>query len=148
MAKPASKGKKELKALLTLQIPAGKATPAPPLGPILGQNGVPIPKFCEEFNAATRDKGSDVLPVKLSVFTDGSFTFIVKQPTVVSMIKKAANVEKGSGHPKKDKVGKIRKAQVREIAERKLPDLNTKNIESAMRTVEGSARSLGIEVIN
>lgn len=148
MAKPAGKGKKELKGIITLQIPAGRATPAPPLGAILGQNGIPIPKFCEEFNNATRDKGSDILPVKVKVYTDASFEMTIKQPTVVGMLKKAANIEKGSANPKKDKIGKVRSAQVREIAERKLPDLNTQSIESAMRIVEGSARSLGLEVID
>lgn len=148
MAKPAGKGKKELKTVLTLQIQAGRATPAPPLGAILGQNGIPIPKFCEEFNNLTRDKGSDILPVKVSVYTDNSFTFVVKQPTVAGMLLKAAGIEKGSGNPKKDKVGKVKKAQVKEIATRKLPDLNTNKLESAMRTVEGSARSLGLEVID
>lgn len=148
MAQPAKKGKKELKTILTLQIPAGKATPAPPLGAILGQNGLPIPKFCQEFNDQTRDKGNDILPVKVSVFTDNSYTFVIKQPTVVGMLKKAANIEKGSANPKKDKVGKVRKAQVREIAERKMPDFNTQTVESAMRIVEGSAKSLGLEVID
>ncbi len=142
----ATKGKKEVKAVLTLQIEAGKATPAPPLGPILGQNGVPIPDFCSQFNERTRDKGSDVLPVKLTIFTDNSFKFDVHEPTVASMLKKAAGVEKGSANPKKDKIGSIKRSQVEEIAKRKLPDLNTKNLKSAMLTVEGSARSLGLEI--
>ncbi len=142
---PKKKGK-EVKAQLTLQIEAGKATPAPPLGPILGQNGISIPDFCNEFNEKTREKGSDVLPVKVTVLMDGSFKMKIKQPTVAGMLKIAANIKKGSGHPKLEKVGKVSKAQIKEIAQRKLPDLNTVNLESAMRIVEGTANSLGIEV--
>jgi len=142
----APKGKKEIKTVLTLQIQAGRATPAPPLGPVLGQNGVPIQDFCSQFNEMTRDKGEDVLPVKLTVFNDNSFKILVKQPTVASMLLKAAGVAKGSANPKKDKVGSVKRSQAREIAERKMPDLNTTNLDAATRIVEGSARSLGIEV--
>lgn len=145
MAAP-KKSKKEVKALLSLQIPAGKATPAPPLGPVLGQNGVPIADFCTKFNDMTKDKIGDVLPVKLTVFKDSTYEIHIKQPTVTSLVKKAAGVEKGSANPKIDKVGKISKKQVQEIAERKMPDLNTIKVDSAMRIVEGTARSLGIEV--
>lgn len=144
--KPAGKGKKELKTILTLLIPAGKAVPAPPLGPILGQNGVNISGFCQEFNEQTRSMNGEELPVKLSVFSDGSYRMVIKQPTVVGMLKKAAGIEKGSANPKKDKIGKVSQKQVREIAERKLPDLNTNNVEAAMRIVEGAAKSLGLEV--
>lgn len=140
--------KKEIKALLTLQIPAGKATPAPPLGPILGQNGVNIQEFCSQFNEQTRSQGDDVLPVKLTVFTDRSFTMKIKQPTVAGMLLKAAAIEKGSANPKKDKVGTVTDQQVTEIATRKMPDLNTTNLQSAKATVLGTAHSLGIELAN
>ena len=144
--KPTRGGKKEIKTVLTLQIQAGRATPAPPLGPVLGQNGVPIPDFCSQFNELTRDKGDDILPVKLTVFNDNTFKILVKQPTVAGMLKKAAGIAKGSANPKKDKVGKVKRSQINEIAERKLPDLNTRNVAAAARIVEGSARSLGLEI--
>lgn len=138
--------KKEIKSIVSLQVPAGKATPAPPLGPILGQNGVPIQDFCSQFNEQTRSMGDDVLPVVLTVYTDRTFSMVIKQPTVAGMLKKAAGVDKGSANPKKDKVGKVTDAQVTEIATRKMPDLNTTNLDSAKATVAGTARSLGIDV--
>lgn len=140
--------KKEIINVITLQIQAGKATPAPPLGPILGQSGVPIPDFCSKFNEMTRNMGDDVLPLKLTVFKDRTFAITLKQPTVAGMVKKAAGIPKGSANPKKDKVGKITKAQARQIAERKMPDLNTPSVDSAVNTVIGTARSLGVEVID
>ncbi len=148
MAEQKKLGKNDVKAVVILQIQAGRATPAPPLGPTLGQNGVNIAKFCEEFNAQTRDKGADVLPVQLTVFGDNSYKMKIKEPTVVSMLKKAAGIEKGSAHPKKDKVGKVKKAQLRQIAERKLPDLNTKDVDAATKIVAGSANSLGLEIVD
>lgn len=144
----AKKGKKnEIKAIVSLQVPAGKATPAPPLGPILGQNGVNIQEFCTQFNDMTKEKIGDVLPVRLTVMGDNSFKIKVKEPTVASMIKKAVNLQKGSANAKKDKVGKISRKQLQEIATRKLPDLNTKDVEAATNIVEGTARSLGLEII-
>lgn len=139
--------KKEIQAIVKLQIQAGKATPAPPLGPILGQNGVAIPDFCSQFNDKTRDKEGD-LPVELTVYKDRSFSMVIHEPTAAGMVKKAAGIEKGSANPKKEKVGKIRRQQIREIAERKMPDLNTQNIESAMRVIEGTAKSFGLEIID
>lgn len=139
---------KEVIKKLKIQIIGGKATPAPPLGPILGQNGIPIPEFCKEFNDKTTDKNGQELPVLVEVYKDRTFKMKILQPTVAGLIKKHANIDKGSGTPNLKKVAKITKSQVREIAEIKLPDLNTKNIESAMNTVEGSARSLGVEVID
>ncbi|MCA9378822.1 50S ribosomal protein L11 [Candidatus Dojkabacteria bacterium] len=135
-----------MKAVVSLQVPAGKATPAPPLGPILGQNGVNIQEFCTQFNDMTKDKMGDVLPVKLTVMGDNSFKIKVKEPTVASMIKKAINLQKGSANAKKEKVGKISRRQLQEIATRKLPDLNTKDTEAATNIVEGTARSLGLEI--
>lgn len=142
---PKKKGK-EVKTIFTVQIPAGKATPAPPLGPILGQNGVVIPEFCNEFNEKTRDLGDDVLPVVVTVFGDNSFKMKIKKPTVSSMLKKASGIEKGSANPKTEKSGSVTKSQVKEIAERKLPDLNTRDIEAAMKIVEGTANSMGLEI--
>jgi len=142
----APRKKDEIKTVLTLQIQAGKATPAPPLGPILGQNGIAIPDFCSQFNEKTAQQGDDILPVKVTVFGDNSFKMFIKKPTVASMLKKAAKIEKGSANPKLEKVGSVNSSQLREIAERKLPDLNTNNVEAAMKIVTGTARSLGLEV--
>jgi large subunit ribosomal protein L11 len=143
---PVKKGK-EIKNNLTLQIQAAVATPAPPLGPILGQNGISIQEFVNEFNQKTQSKAGDVLPVKVVVFKDGSYKMTIKEPTVAGMLKKAANIQKGSANAKKDKVGKVNSAKVKEIAERKMTDLNTPSIDSAIKIVEGTARSLGIEVV-
>ncbi|EUJ19429.1 50S ribosomal protein L11 [Listeria grandensis FSL F6-0971] len=129
-----------------LQIPAGKANPAPPVGPALGQAGVNIMGFCKEFNARTSDQAGLIIPVVISVYEDRSFTFITKTPPAAVLLKKAAKVEKGSGEPNRNKVAVVKRAQVQEIAELKMPDLNAANVESAMRMVEGTARSMGITV--
>jgi large subunit ribosomal protein L11 len=133
---------------LKLQIPAGKANPSPPVGPALGQRGINIMEFCKAFNEKTKDLMGYNIPVVITVYSDKSFTFITKQPPMTDFIKKAAGIQKGSSNPLKDKVGKLTKDQVKEIAEKKMPDLNTKDIEAAMRIVEGSARSMGIEIVD
>ncbi len=138
---------KKLEKQLKLQVPAGKATPAPPLGPALGQAGVNISQFVNDFNDQTKDKMGDICSVVLSVYDDRSFDFIIKTPPVMSLILKAAGVKSGSGKNRTKKAGSITKAQVQEIAEIKMPDLNAKNIEGAMKIVEGSCRSAGIEVV-
>lgn len=132
--------------MIKLALPAGKANPAPPVGPALGQHGVNIMAFCKEYNARTQDKVGLVIPVEISVFEDRSFTFILKTPPASVLIAKAAGIERGSGNPNKTKVGKITRTQLREIAETKLPDLNTKNVEAAMRIVEGTARNMGVTI--
>jgi large subunit ribosomal protein L11 len=139
--------KKEVKSTLRLVIPAGQATPAPPLGAILGQNGVNISQFTQEFNDKTRDKMGDMLPVLVTVYKDTTFEMKIKQPTVAGMLKKAAKITKGSASPKKVKVGKVSSAQVKEIAQKKMPDLNTTNLEAGVRIVEGTAKSLGIDIV-
>ncbi|MDE7195224.1 MAG: 50S ribosomal protein L11 [Oscillospiraceae bacterium] len=133
---------------IKLQIPAGKATPAPPVGPALGQHGVNIMAFTKEFNERTKDKAGLIIPVVITVYADRSFTFITKTPPASVLIKKACKVEKGSGVPNKTKVAKITKAQVQEIAETKMPDLNAANIETAMSMIAGTARSMGVEVVD
>lgn len=138
---------KEVKTVVKLQIEAGKANPAPPIGPALGQHGVNIQEFCKQFNEATKDMTGDVVPAEITIYADRSFTFKLKTPPVAALLKKAAGVEKGAGNPLKDKVGKVTKADVRKIAERKMPDLNTDNLEAAERIVMGTARSMGIEVV-
>lgn len=137
---------KKVVALIKLAIPAGKANPAPPIGPALGQHGVNIMAFCKEYNARTADKAGLVVPVEISVFEDRSFTFILKTPPASVLIKKAIGIEKGSGQPNKEKVGSITRAQLKEIAETKMPDLNANDIEAAMRIVEGTARNMGVTV--
>lgn len=137
---------KELNAMVKLQIPAGKANPAPPVGPALGQHGVNIMEFCKQFNAATQKQDGLIIPVVISIFKDRSFTFITKTPPASILLLKAAKLEKGSSVPNKTKVGKVTLKQVEEIAKLKMPDLNAQKIESAMRMVEGTARSMGIEV--
>ena len=137
---------KKVKTTIKLQIPGGQANPAPPVGPALGQHGLNIAEFCQKFNAATKDKQGELTPVEITVYEDRSYTFITKTPPASSLIKKAANIQKGSGQQLKDKVGKITKAQVKEIAEKKMPDLNAKNIEGAMSIIEGTARQMGVEV--
>ena len=129
-----------------LQIQAGKANPAPPVGPALGQAGVNIPGFCSQFNDQTKDKMGYVLPVVISVYEDRSFTFVVKTPPASDLLKKAAKVEKGSGNSKTTKVGSITTAQLKEIAEMKMPDLNANDVEAAMNIIAGSARNMGIEI--
>ena len=131
-----------------LQIPAGQANPAPPVGPALGQHGVNIMEFCKAFNAKTQNAKGMIIPVVITVYSDRSFTFITKTPPAAVLLKKAAKIEKGSGEPNKTKVGKVTREQIKEIAEIKLPDLNTDSLESAMRTVEGAARSMGIDVVD
>ena len=137
---------KKVIAIVKLQIPAGKATPAPPVGTALGPHGVNIMQFTKEFNAKTQDQAGLVIPVVLTVYQDRSFTFITKTPPAAVLIKKALKLNKASGEPNKTKVGKLTKAQVKEIAELKMPDLNAANLESAMSMVAGTARSMGIEV--
>jgi large subunit ribosomal protein L11 len=138
---------KKIVTQIKLQVPAGQANPAPPIGPALGQHGVNIMEFCKKFNEQTKDKAGTILPVVLSVYEDKSFTFITKSPPVASLIKKAAGLAKASGEPNKNKVGKITKKDVETIAKTKMKDLNATKIESAMRMVEGSARSMGIEIV-
>jgi large subunit ribosomal protein L11 len=137
---------KKLKTIIKLQIPAGKANPAPPIGPALGQHGINIMEFCKQYNAKTQDKGDTIIPVEISIFEDRTFTFILKTPPAAVLIKKAAGVEKGSGEPNRTKVGSITKAKVREIAEMKMPDLNANTVEAAMKIIEGTARNMGITV--
>ena len=137
---------KKITGFIKLQIPAGQANPAPPVGPALGQHGVNIMEFCKTFNARTQEKAGLIIPVVITVYADKSFTFILKTPPASVLLLKAAKVEKGSMEPNRDKVGKVTEIQVREIAELKMEDLNAANVESAMRMVAGTARSMGIEV--
>lgn len=137
--------KKEI-VKIKLQIPGGKATPAPPVGPALGQHGVAIQSFCTQFNEATKNKPGEIVPVIITVYEDRSFTFIMKTPPTSELIKKAANIQKGSAKPLTDKVGKITKAQLREIAQIKLPDLNANDIDAAMKIVAGTARQMGVTI--
>ncbi len=138
--------KKKVTGLIKLQITAGQANPAPPVGPALGQHGVNIMEFCKAYNAATEAQRGQVIPVEITVYEDRSFTFVLKTPPAAKLILKAAGVEKGSGVPQKDKVGSITKAQVKEIAEVKMPDLNANDIDAAMKIIEGTARQMGITV--
>ena len=137
---------KEVMALVKLQIPAGKANPAPPVGPALGPHGINIMDFCKAFNAQTQAMGDTIIPAVLSIYKDRTFSFILKTPPASELIKKAAGVIKGSGEPNKEKVGKLTSAQVEEIAKTKMPDLNAFSMESAVKIIEGTARSMGIEV--
>jgi large subunit ribosomal protein L11 len=137
---------KKVVGFIKLQIPAGQANPAPPVGPALGQKGVNIMEFCKQFNARTKDQQGLIIPVIITVFSDKSFTFITKTPPAATLLLRAAKLEKGSGEPNRTKVGKVSKNQVREIAESKMPDLNASDVESAMRMVAGTARSMGIIV--
>ncbi|MDP2872273.1 MAG: 50S ribosomal protein L11 [Bacillota bacterium] len=138
---------KKLVAKVKLQIPAGKATPAPPVGPALGQHMINIVAFCKEYNERTSKQVGTIIPVEISVFEDRSFTFMLKTPPAATLLKKAAGVEKGSAEPNRTKVAKVTEAQVREIAEQKMPDLNAASLEAAMRLIEGTARNMGIEVV-
>ena len=138
---------KKVVGQIKLQIPAGKANPSPPVGPALGQHGVNIMDFCKAYNARTQDQGDVIIPVIITVYADRSFSFITKTPPASVLLLKAAKIPKGSGVPNKDKVGKVTKAQVEEIAKLKMPDLNAYNIEGAMRIIEGTARSMGLEVV-
>ncbi|MEA3323425.1 MAG: 50S ribosomal protein L11 [Patescibacteria group bacterium] len=137
---------KKVTTMLKLQIQAGKANPAPPVGPALGQHGINIQDFCTQFNEATKDKMGDVVPVEITVYEDRSFSFIMKTPPAAELLKKAAGVSKGAGNPLTDKVGKVTKDQVKEIAEIKMQDLNASDVDAAMKIVEGTARSMGITV--
>ncbi|HIK26312.1 MAG TPA: 50S ribosomal protein L11 [Thermosynechococcus sp. M46_R2017_013] len=137
---------KKVVAIIKLAIQAGKANPAPPIGPALGQHGVNIMMFCKEYNARTADQAGMVVPVEISVYEDRSFTFVLKTPPASVLIQKAAGIEKGSGEPNKKKVGSITRAQLREIAEKKMPDLNANDIEAAMRIIEGTARNMGVTI--
>jgi len=137
---------KKAKTIVKLQIPAGKPTPAPPVGPALGQHGLNIKDFVDQFNEKTKDQGGDILPVEISIYEDRSFDFIVKTPPAAELLKKAAGIKKGSGEPHKNKVATVTKAQVREIAEKKMEDLNAFDVEQAMKVVAGTARSMGIQV--
>jgi len=134
--------------VVKLQIPAGKANPAPPVGPALGQAGINIMGFCKEFNARTADQAGMIIPVEITVYEDRSFDFITKTPPAAVLLKKAAGIEKGSGEPNRNKVATVTRDKVREIAELKMPDLNAVDIESAMRLIEGTARSMGIEIVD
>lgn len=138
---------KEVVKKIKLQIAAGKATPAPPVGTVLGPAGINLQEFCTKYNDATRDKMGDILPVEISIYDDRSFDFVIKTPPAAFLIMKAANVKKGSSKGSSEKVGKITKAQLAEIAETKLPDLNAYTVEEAMKIVEGTARNMGIEVV-
>ena len=138
---------KKIKTKVKLQIPAGQANPAPPIGPALAQHGINISEFCQKFNDATKDKAGYKIPVVVTIYEDRSFDFQLKQPLASDLIKKAAGIEKGSGEPNRKKVGKLTKEQIREIAKIKLPDLNTKDIEKAMKIIEAQAKGMGIEVV-
>jgi large subunit ribosomal protein L11 len=140
--------KKEVIAQVKLQIPAGKANPAPPVGPALGPHGVNIMEFCKAFNAQTQAMGDTIIPVVLTVYSDRSFTFITKTPPASELIKKAAGIVKGSGTPNKEKVGKLTAAQVMEIAKTKLPDLNAYSVEEAAAIIRGTARSMGVDIVD
>ena len=137
---------KKIKAIVKLQVAAGKATPAPPIGPALGQHGINIMGFCKEYNERTAGQAGMIIPVEITVFEDRSFTFITKTPPAADLLRKAAGVAKGSGEPNKTKAGSISEAQLRELAEAKLKDLNANDVEGAMRMIAGTARSMGIEV--
>jgi len=137
---------KKVKTLIKLQIPAGQANPAPPVGPALGQHGLNIQEFCTRFNESTKDKMGDIIPVEITVYEDRSYTFILKTPPTAELLKKAAGIKKGSGKPLTEKIGKVNKKQVEEIANIKMPDLNAKDIEGAMKIVEGTARQMGLTV--
>ncbi|MDR3559199.1 MAG: 50S ribosomal protein L11 [Candidatus Pacebacteria bacterium] len=137
---------KKIKTIIKLQIPAGKANPAPPVGPALGQHGLNIQEFCTKFNEQTKDKGTDIIPAEITIFDDRTFTFVLKTPPASDLLRKAAGIAKGSGNPLKTKVGTITKEKLREIAEKKLPDLNANDIEGAEKIIAGTARSMGIKI--
>jgi large subunit ribosomal protein L11 len=139
---------KKVRAYIKLQIPAGKATPAPPIGPALGQHGVAIMNFCKEYNERTSDMAGQIVPVVITVFEDRSFTFVTKTPPAAELLRQAAGVEKGSGEPRSHQVGTVTRDQVREIAQTKMPDLNAVDIEGAMLQIAGTARSMGIRVVD
>lgn len=139
---------KKLKTIVRLQIPAGKANPAPPIGPALAGHGINIMAFCKEYNARTQQNAGDIIPAEISIYTDGSFTFVLKSPPAAVLLRKAAGVEKGSDVPNRTKVGKVTHAQIRQIAEQKMKDMNAIDIEGAMRQIEGTARNMGLTVVD
>jgi len=139
---------KKVMTVIKLQIPAGKATPAPPVGPALGQAGINIMEFVKSYNEKTASQVGTVVPVEITVYEDRSFTYVLKTPPAMDLLKKAAGIEKGSGVPNRQKVGKVTRAQIREIAQMKMPDLTASTIEQAMKTIEGTARSAGIEIVD
>ncbi len=139
---------KKLKTIVRLQIQAGKANPAPPIGPALAGHGINLMAFCKEYNARTANRMGEVIPAEISIFTDGSFTFILKTPPAGVLLKKAAGIDKGSAQPNREKVGKVTRAQIREIAELKMKDLNALDIDGAMRQIEGTARNLGLQIVD
>jgi len=143
---PKKKDQKEVTAVIKLQIPAGQASPAPPVGPTLGQHGLNMMEFCNQFNSATKEKLGLIIPVVITVYKDRSFSFVLKTPPAAVLLKRAAGLAKGSGEPNRVKVGKVTREQIEEIAKTKMPDLNTDDLEAAMRIIEGTARSMGIEV--
>jgi large subunit ribosomal protein L11 len=137
---------KKVKALVKLNVPAGKANPAPPIGPALAGHGINIMQFCKEYNARTQNKIGEIIPAEITVYIDGSFTFVLKSPPTAELLKKAAGLEKGSDQPNRNKIGKVTTAQLREIAEIKMKDMNAIDVEGAMKQIEGTARNMGIEV--
>ena len=139
---------KKLKAIVRLQITAGKANPAPPIGPALAGHGINIMAFCKEYNARTSSRVGDIIPAEISIFSDGSFTFILKSPPTAVLLRKAAGIAKGSGTPNREKLGKVTRAQVKEIAETKLKDMNAFDISAAMKMIEGTARNMGISIVD
>ncbi len=139
---------KKLKAIVRLQISAGKANPAPPIGPALAGHGINIMAFCKEYNARTSNRAGEILPAEITIYTDGSFSFILKTPPAGVLLRKAAGIEKGSGVPNREKVGKVTKGQIREIAELKFKDMNANDIEAAMKQIEGTARNMGLNVVD
>jgi len=138
---------KKIKTIIKLQIPAGKATPAPPVGTALGPHGLNLGEFCTKFNAATKAMGDDIIPLDLTIYEDRTYSMKLKTPPASNLLMKAAGITKGSGKPLSEKIGKVKKSQVRAIAERKMPDLNTTDVEAAMRSISGTARQMGLEVI-
>lgn len=139
---------KKLKAVVRIQIEAGKANPAPPIGPALAGHGINLMAFCKEYNARTANRPGEIIPAEISIYTDGSFTFVLKTSPAAVLLKKAAGVEKGSANPPREKVGKVTRSQVREIAELKMKDSNANDIEGAMRQIEGTARNMGIDIVD
>lgn len=139
---------KAIKTTLKLQIPAGAANPAPPIGPALGQHGVNIAQFCQQFNEATKEMKGDVIPAEITIYEDRSFSFVLKTPPASALLKKAAGIEKGSAVPHTTKVGKVTRAQLRDIAEKKMVDLNAHDVEAAMKIIEGSAKNMGIDIVD
>lgn len=139
---------KKLKTVVKLEIQAGKANPAPPIGPALAGHGINLMAFCKEYNARTANRMGEIIPAEISIYTDGSFTFVLKTPPAAVLLKKAAGIEKGSANPPREKVGKVTRAQIREIAELKMKDLNANDIEGAMRQIEGTARNMGLQIVD